>query len=237
MDKVKAPTFFIVSTPIGNLGDITYRAIDVLKSVDVILAEDTRSAITLLKHYGVPRKEIISFFEGNENQKLPLVLSLLAQNKSVALISEAGTPLVSDPGFKLLRELITLEINIESIPGPTAAIAAITTSGLPTNSFLFLGFLPKKESPVKKVLEETKLALSTLKSCKTVVLYESPHRILKSLCLILKVFGNINIVVARELTKIHEEVIRNKVSEAIKHFEENKPRGEFTILLCPKMVN
>lgn len=221
---------FLVSTPIGNLEDITYRAIKILKECDVILAEDTRSATAIFKHYDIPKKEIISFFEGNEKQRLPYVLSLLVQDKSLALISESGTPLVSDPGYKLVRELTKLGISTEAIPGPTAAIAALTLSGLPTSSFIFLGFLPKKGTRVKKILKQTKDAASVLETCKTAILYESPHRLVKTLNLIQEVFGDINIVIARELTKIHEEVIRQKVSESITHFTQHQPKGEFTIL-------
>lgn len=221
---------FIVSTPIGNLGDITYRAVQILKSCDVILAEDTRSAITLLKHYELPHKEIISFFEGNEEKRYGQIVMLLSQDKNVALISESGTPLISDPGFKLIRSLVENGIEIIAIPGPTAAITALTLSGLPTNAFLFFGFLPKKHGKVKKVLEEAKSVLKASETIKTVLFYESPHRLLDTLQSIESVFGDIEIVVARELTKIYEEVRREKVSESITYFTQEAPRGEFTIL-------
>ncbi|OGY10414.1 MAG: 16S rRNA (cytidine(1402)-2'-O)-methyltransferase [Candidatus Blackburnbacteria bacterium RIFCSPHIGHO2_12_FULL_41_13b] len=221
---------FIISTPIGNFEDITLRALSTLRDADVILAEDTRTTANLLKHYNIPRKEIISFFEGNEEKRHPEILNLLITGKNVALVSESGTPLVSDPGYKLIRELVSNGIKIETIPGPTALVAALVVSGLPTNSFLFMGFLPKKSGKAKTILENTKSALSALSQCKSVILYESPHRIVKTLQLVKDVFGEIDVVVARELTKIHEEVRREKVSQAIEYFTTTKPRGEFVLL-------
>lgn len=221
----------IVATPIGNLEDITLRALRTLKECDLILAEDTRTTIGLLKHYDIPHKEIASFFEGNEDRKLDEVLRMLVvDEKHISLVSESGTPLVSDPGYKLVREAIKAGVKIESIPGPTALVAALTASGLPTNAFLFLGFLPKKEAHAKKLLIQTKDSLQDIEQLKTVLFYESPHRLIKSLQSIKHVFGDIEIVVARELTKIHEEVRRESVTGAIEHFERNKPRGEFTVL-------
>lgn len=222
---------YIVATPIGNLEDITLRALRILKETKTIFAEDTRSTINLLKHHNIEidGKEIISFFEGNEDQKTKEVF-LKLQNGDVVLVSESGTPLISDPGFKLIREFVNLGIKIESIPGATALITALTLSGLPTNAFLFLGFLPKKDGKIKSVLIDTKSALEKLELCKTVILYESPHRLINTLQKIEEIYGNIEIVVARELTKIYEEVRIEKVSEAIKHFTETEPRGEFTLI-------
>lgn len=229
----KTGKLYIVSTPIGNMEDITLRAINTLKNTQVIFAEDTRSALNLFNHHNIDPsiKRITSFFEGNEEQRYNQVLKYLQEGIDVALISESGTPLISDPGFKLVRELINSGISVEAIPGPTALISALTVSGLPTNAFIFLGFLPKKESHVKKVLEQTKTAIEIVEPCKTIIMYESPHRLVKSLQVIHQVFGDQEIVVARELTKIHEEVRRENVSTAIEHFESNQPRGEFTILL------
>lgn len=221
----------IVATPIGNMEDITFRALRTLKECDLILAEDTRTTIGLLKHYDIPHKEIASFFEGNEDRKLDEVLRMLVvDEKHISLVSESGTPLVSDPGYKLVREVTKAGINVESVPGPTALIAALTSSGLSTNAFLFLGFLPKRESHARKLLIQTKDALFDIDQLKTVVFYESPHRLIKSLQSIKQVFGDIEIVVARELTKIHEEVRIEKVGNSIEHFERNRPRGEFTVL-------
>ena len=220
----------IVSTPIGNLDDITLRALQTLKDADVIIAEDTRSASMLLRHFGIPHKKIISFFEGNEEKRLPEILNLLQTDIKAVLISESGTPLVSDPGFKLIRDATRVGIQVEAIPGPTALINALVLSGLPTNAFIFLGFLPKKEIRAKKLLERTKTALFELDEVKTVIIYESQHRLLKTFASILDVFGNIQIAVAREMTKIHEEVRREKVSETIAHFAQTPPKGEFTIV-------
>lgn len=231
---------YIVSTPIGNLEDITFRAIRVLSEVSVILAEDTRSAHVLLKHYkiGKPKVlsevegQIISFFEGNEEKRIPEVINLLHDGRNVALISESGTPLVSDPGYKLVRECIQREIPIEAIPGPTAVVTALTVSGLPPNAFIYLGFLPKKEGKARKMLEGVKNSHEHLEDVKTVILYESPYRLSQTLNLIKEVFGDINIVVARELTKFYEEVRREKVSESIEYFTKTKPRGEFVVLFA-----
>lgn len=229
----KTGTLSIVSTPIGNMEDITLRALKTLRETQVIFAEDTRSALNLLNHHNIDTsiKKIISFFEGNEEARYTEVFQYLKEGIDVALISESGTPLVSDPGFKLVRELIANGINVESIPGPTALISALTVSGLPTNAFLFLGFLPKKESHVKNILKETKEAISILNQCRTVIIYESPHRLIKTLNAIQEVFGDIQIVVARELTKIHEEVRRENICKSIEHFQKNQARGEFVLML------
>lgn len=225
---------YIVATPIGNLEDITLRALRILAETKFIYAEDTRSTLNLLNHHeiGTNGKEIKSFFEGNEDEKAKEVF-LSLQNGDVALVSESGTPLISDPGFKLIRKFIELGIKIETIPGPTALISALTLSGLPTNSFLFLGFLPKKDGKIRSILESTKNALANFYQCKTVILYESPHRLVNTLLLIKEIYGNIDIVIAREITKIYEEIRREKVSESLKHFTETEPRGEFTILFSP----
>lgn len=231
MESTSTGKLYIVSTPIGNLEDITIKALNVLREVDMIFAEDTRTTGNLLKHYNLPHKPIISFFEGNEQARENKIFNLLYEGKKLALVSESGTPLICDPGYKLIRELVRREMSIEAIPGPTALITALSISGFPPNSFLFLGYLPKKESRVTNVLARTKIALTQLDSCKTIVIYESPHRLLKTLHSIEDVFGDISIVVARELTKLHEEVRREKVSESVMHFTKNKPRGEFVLLL------
>ena len=223
---------YIVSTPIGNLEDMTYRGIRILSEADAILSEDTRTTAKLLKHYQIPHKPLFSFFEGNENEKREQVLQMLRDGANLALVSESGTPLISDPGFKLVREAVEAGIKVESIPGATALIAALTSSGLPTNAFLFLGFLPKKESHAKELLEKTKSSLTEVEQLKTVIVYESPHRVLDTLELIKEVFGDIEIVTARELTKMYEEVRREKISESLAHFTMKKPKGEFTILFA-----
>jgi 16S rRNA (cytidine1402-2'-O)-methyltransferase len=229
---------YIVATPIGNMDDITLRALKLLEETNVIFAEDTRSTLNLLRHHNIEtnNKEIISFFEGNEENRVKDVF-LKLQHGNVALVSESGTPLISDPGFKMIRELASLDIKIESIPGPTALITALTLSGLPTNSFVFLGFLPKKEGKAKTLLADTKRALEVLEQCKSLILYESPHRLLATLKLIEEVFGDIDLSIGRELTKIYEEVRREKISESIKHFTVTDPRGEFVIVFSTNTTN
>lgn len=224
---------YLVATPIGNLADITLRAIETLKNADLILAEDTRTTGNLLKHYQILQKPMLSFFEGNEERRIVEVLAKLQQGVNIALVSESGTPLISDPGFKLVREAIKFGITVEAIPGPTALITALVVSGLPTNAFLFLGFLPKKEGKARNVLADVKLGLEQVKQVKTVVVYESPHRLLKTLQIIEEVFGNVDCVVTRELTKIHEEVLRGDIKITISNFKERRPRGEMVILFSP----
>lgn len=221
---------YLVATPIGNLADITLRAIETLKNADLILAEDTRTTGNLLKHYQIPQKPMLSFFEGNEERRIVEVLAKLQQGVNIALVSESGTPLISDPGFKLVREAIKFGITVEAIPGPTALITALVVSGLPTNAFLFLGFLPKKEGKARNVLADVRLGMEHMKQVKTVIFYESPHRLIKSLKLIKEIFSEVDIVVARELSKLYEEIKRAKVTNAIDYFQEKPLRGEFVIV-------
>jgi len=221
-------TLYIVSTPIGNLEDITFRAISTLRTVDYILCEDTRITGKLLTRYSI-NKKMVSITDFNEESKIPPILNDLISGKNIALVSDAGTPLISDPGFKLVREAIKNGICVESIPGPTAAIAALTVSGLPTDKFLFLGYLPKKGGKRLKILENLKSSQDLIKF--TAVIYESPFRLLKTLSAIKEIFGDVNIVICRELTKLHEETRREKISESIRHFSRIEPKGEFTIVV------
>lgn len=221
-------TLYIVSTPIGNLRDITFRAIDVLKSVDLIACEDTRVSAKLLHEYGID-KPLIAVNDFNESSKIALLISYLRDGKDVALISDAGTPLVSDPGYKIVREVIATGFKVESIPGPTAAIAALTVSGLPSDKFTFVGYLPKKDGKRKSFLESVKKTNELIQS--TVIIYESPYRLLKSLADIKEIFGDIDVVICRELTKMHEEVRRQKVSQTLEHFSKTAPKGEFVLLI------
>jgi 16S rRNA (cytidine1402-2'-O)-methyltransferase len=214
---------YIVATPIGNLADITFRAIEVLKSADVIACEDTRHSRVLLDHYGV-RKPVVSYHDFSEKRRAPELLEKIKNGSKIALISDAGTPGIADPGFRLIKGAIDAGIRIESIPGPCAFLAALAISGLPTDRFVFEGFLP-----VKSGQKRTKL-LSLKEEDRTVIFYESPHRILKTLELIREVLGDIHIVVARELTKKFEEIVRDKVSRALQHFSGKKILGEFVIL-------
>lgn len=220
-------TLYIVATPIGNLKDITLRSIEILQGVEYILCEDTRVTGNLLHHYQI-QKRMVAFNGFNENTKYQLVIVDLKGGKSVALVSDGGSPLISDPGFKLVREAVENGIRVESIPGPSAVISAITVSGLPTDKFLFLGFLPKKDGPRLKLLNNVASIIRLIKL--TVVVYESPYRLVKTLEEIKEVFGDIDVALCREMTKIHEEVRREKVSDAISHFKEVLVKGELTIV-------
>ena len=215
---------FIVPTPIGNLGDITFRAIETLKSVNLILAEDTRTSLKLLKHYKINSK-IESYHMHNEHKKADSIINKISEGNTIALISDAGTPSISDPGFLLVRECIKNNIEVECLPGATALITALVISGLPSDKFLFEGFLPAKKGRTKRLKE-----LSNEK--KTIIFYESPHRILKTL----KDFSDYfspekQVSVSREITKIYENTFRGTIEESIVHFEKNKPKGEFVIVL------
>ncbi len=215
---------FIVSTPIGNLEDITLRALRMLKEVELIAAEDTRRTRKLLSHYQITTP-ITSYFEENELKKSPYILKVLKEGKDVALVSDAGTPTISDPGFRLVKLAIENSIEVTSIPGPSALISALALSGLTTDSFTFYGFPPRKS-------KERKVFLASLrKEGKTVILYESPRRILKTLNDINTILGNAKVVLVRELTKIHEEVIRGTASDIVKAFKGRIVKGEITLLI------
>ena len=215
---------FIVPTPIGNLGDITFRAVETLKTVDLILAEDTRTSSKLLKHHKVDSK-LESYHMHNEHQRLKAIISKIIGGKTIALISDAGTPSISDPGFLLIRECIKHNIQVECLPGATALITALVLSGIPSDKFLFEGFLPTKKGRTKRLKE-------LVDEKKTIVFYESPYRILKTLKDFSDYFGTENnISISRELTKIYEETFRGTVKESIIHFEKNKPKGEFVLVL------
>ena len=218
---------FIVPTPIGNLGDITLRSIEVLKSADLILAEDTRTSSKLLKHYDIDTS-VESFHMHNEHKKLESIINKLRTDFEIALISDAGTPGISDPGFLLVRECINNEVEVECLPGPTAFVPALVSSGLPCDRFSFEGFLPVKKGRTKRLKE---LSAET----KTMVFYESPHRILKTLNDLSNYFNDESqISVSRELTKLYEETFRGTIKESVEHFETKKPKGEFVIVLSPK---
>ena len=218
---------FVVPTPIGNLGDITLRSIEVLKSVDLILAEDTRTSSKLLKHYDIDTP-VESFHMHNEHKKLESIINKLRSDFEIALISDAGTPGISDPGFLLVRECINNEVEVECLPGPTAFVPALVSSGLPCDRFSFEGFLPVKKGRTKRLKE-----LST--ETKTMVFYESPHRILKTLNDLSNYFEvESQISVSRELTKLYEETFRGTIKGSVEHFEKNKMKGEFVIVLSPK---
>jgi len=216
-------TLYIVGTPIGNLNDITARALETLRAVALIAAEDTRRAGLLLKHFGIDRP-ILSLFEHNEAARIDRVLAALASG-DVALISEAGMPGLADPGYDLIRAAIERGITVTPIPGPTAAVTALIASGLPTDAFVFLGFLPRRSSDRRKLLEEV------MRERRTLVAYEAPHRLIESLADLQAVLGDRPIAVARELTKVHEEIWRGTISGAREHFA-GEVLGEITLVIA-----
>ncbi len=220
-------TLSIVATPIGNLADITLRAVEILKTVDLIAAEDTRHSKILLQHYGVTTK-MEALHDYNENEKSKFLLDLLLAGKNIALISDAGTPLISDPGYHLLRTIKAHAIKVVTIPGACALIAALSIAGLPTDKFIFEGFLPAKASALRARLQE--LANET----RTIVLYESPHRLLNLITALLEVFGeNRYVVLAKELTKTFETVYGGNLIAVQKWLHEDikRQKGEFVILV------
>ena len=217
-----SPTLYLVPTPIGNLGDFTFRAVEVLNQVEVIFSEDTRVTINLLNHYDI-KKKLIAFHKFNEEQKVGVVLSYLEDGKSVAIVSDRGTPVLSDPGEICTKKVIEKGYNVVSLPGATAAIPAITASGLDSSKFIFYGFLNSKSSKRKKELE-------FLKNNKmTIIFYEAPHRIMEMLADLKEVFGNRNISVSREISKKFEEIYRATISEVMNMLTEIK--GEFVIVV------
>lgn len=221
---------YIIATPIGNLRDITYRAVETLKNVDAIVCEDTRRTGILLQQLNISGKkpQLISYYEQNEQQRIPQIITAIKNGLSVALVSDSGTPAISDPGFKLVRECIREGIKVESVPGPSSVITALVSSGLPTDKFIFLGFLPRKSGHRNKLLENIKKVSSFIKS--TIIIFEAPHRLARTLEEMSEVFGDIDIAICRELTKVHEEIRREKISESIEHFTKNNPKGEITVL-------
>jgi 16S rRNA (cytidine1402-2'-O)-methyltransferase len=221
-------TLYIVSTPIGNREDITLRALRILKEVDLVAAEDTRHTGLFLKHFGI-QTPLTSYFEGNELRKKELILSKLMQGERIALVSDAGTPGISDPGFRLVQAAVENQIAIVPIPGPSAVIAALSVSGLPTDAFLFKGFLPHKMKKRRDLLKELADVRETL------IFYESPHRISEALKDIHEVLGDREIVLTRELTKVYEEIIRGRVSEIRNQVGERPLRGEITLVVSGKI--
>ena len=220
-------TLFVVPTPIGNLEDITLRAIRILQESDIVVCEDTRQTMKLLSHLKIS-KQLISFYTQNQLKRIPQIISLLENGKKIALVSDCGTPAVSDPGYYLIKEAIDKNINVVPLPGACALITALVGSGLTTDSFVFLGFLKKKTGKMKKELEQAKSVQ------KTIVFYESPHRILKTLETCKEVFGEqTKIVLARELTKKFEEFIRGTIKEVSEEMSSREILGEFIILLEP----
>ena len=216
---------YIVPTPIGNLQDITYRAVETLSNVDLILAEDTRVSQKLLKHYNIKTK-MVSYHMHNEHKITKDVIENLNKGVAIALISDAGTPGISDPGFLLIRSCIENNIQVECLPGATAFVPALVQSGIPTNRFLFEGFLPHKKGRTKKLTQLSKEE-------KTIILYESPHRLIKTLEDLCKYFGQeTKASVSRELTKIHEETIHGTLKTIKDYYSKKNPKGEIVIVVA-----
>jgi len=215
---------YIVSTPIGNLGDITLRALETLRAVDLVVSEDTRKTGRMLKHFDI-RKPQISFFEGNENKQMPKVMAALAARQDVALVSNAGTPVVSDPGFKLVRAAISAGVEITTVPGASALIAALVLSGLPVHSFTFRGFSPRKAGKRRRYLE------ADMDSPHTLIYYESPHRLEDFLKDALEVFGDRDAAIANDLTKKFEVVYRGSLTKMIAQIEKGDILGEYVVLI------
>jgi 16S rRNA (cytidine1402-2'-O)-methyltransferase len=215
---------YLVSTPIGNLGDITLRALDTLRAVDYVASEDTRHTGLLLKHFDI-KKPQISFHEHNERQAVGRIIALLQEGKSIALVTSAGTPSISDPGFIAVRAAIDAGIDVTAIPGPTALVMALVLSGMAVHSFTFRGFPPTKPGKRRHFLEVDKDSPHTL------IYYESPFRLRKLLAEALEVFGDRDAVIAKELTKLYESVRRGRLSELLPQLEEN-PKGEYVVLIA-----
>ncbi len=216
--------FYLVSTPIGNLDDLSSRAVDVLGSVDIVLAEDTRKAKVLLGRHGIDT-EVRSFHDHNKERVTPSIIRQLEGGKSVALVADAGTPVISDPGYYLVRKLIEQGIEITSIPGASAVTTALVLSGLPPDRFTFYGFIPRKRGAREQVI------LEAGKSRGTGLFFESPRRLIGTLEAIGELLGDREVVVARELTKVHEEVCRGSAAILLEHFRRHGVRGEITILI------
>ncbi|MFH0887847.1 MAG: 16S rRNA (cytidine(1402)-2'-O)-methyltransferase [Planctomycetota bacterium] len=215
---------YLVATPIGNLEDMTLRAIRILKEVDIIACEDTRFTSNLLNHYQI-KKPLVSYFEHNENQRSKHIVENLLAGKNVALVSNAGTPLISDPGYELVNLCILNAICVKAIPGACALNSALSISGLPTDRFIFEGFLPRKPSKRKKRLQ------NILEDERTVIIYESPYRLHKLLSELREICGNRQIVVVREMTKFYEEIKRGSVDDIIKDISGKRIKGEITLII------
>jgi|SRR5436190_19738453 len=217
-------TLYLVATPIGNLEDVTLRALRTLKECDIVAAEDTRRTGLLLKHFEIP-KPLLSYFQFNEAKRSEEILERLRQGEKVALVTDAGTPGISDPGERVVRAAIAAGFRVEAVPGPSALLAALTASGLPTEEFHFIGFLPHKSGRRRKVLEGLKDLSSTL------VIYESPYRIQKVLIELQELYPNRKVVLARELTKRFEEYLRGTPAQLLQIFKQRAARGEFVVLI------
>jgi 16S rRNA (cytidine1402-2'-O)-methyltransferase len=216
---------YLVPTPVGNLEDITYRALRILREADLILAEDTRTSGNLLRHFEI-RNAMISYHKFNEHQTVSGIVERLKRGENIAVISDAGTPGISDPGFLVARAAVQAGIQVIALPGPTAFVPALVSSGLPCDRFAFEGFLPPKkgrQTRLEALQEETR----------TMIFYESPHRVVKTLAQFIEFYGaERQVAVCREISKVHEECVRGTLEEVLGHFQEVEPRGEFVIILA-----
>ncbi len=217
-------TLYLVATPIGNLADITHRAIDVLSNVDMIASEDTRHTRKLLQHYGISTKTI-SYHEHNEQERARQLVEMLREGKDLAVVSDAGTPSINDPGFRLVRAAIENGLAVVPVPGPSALISALIAAGLPTDEFFFGGFLPARSNARRSRLNELRSVPGTL------IFYEAPHRLAGTLKDAYEILGEREAVVARELTKLHEEIKRGRLSELAEHYSTEDARGEIVLLI------
>jgi 16S rRNA (cytidine1402-2'-O)-methyltransferase len=223
-------TLYLVATPIGNLEDITMRAVRILQEVDLIACEDTRTSGVLLKHYGIS-KPLVSYHNFNERQASERIIGRILEGQNVAVISDAGTPSISDPGFIIVREAVRQGINVVAIPGPVAMLMALSVSGLPTDAFIFYGFLPQTSGKRRAILE------SLVDRRETLVFYESPYKIHKLLNEIFEVIGNRQAALCRELTKKFEEIVRGDIETIRETFKEKKIKGEITLVVQGKVRN
>ncbi|MEI7027693.1 16S rRNA (cytidine(1402)-2'-O)-methyltransferase [Paenibacillus sp. y28] len=217
-------TLYLVATPIGNLEDMTYRAVRTLKEVQWIAAEDTRQTRKLLAHFEIGTR-LVAYHEHNKRASGPELIRLLLQGESIALVSDAGLPAISDPGSDLVRLAVEAEVPIVPVPGANAALSALIVSGLPTDTFRFHGFLPREKKPLREALEKLDRAEETL------IFYESPHRVAKTLQSMIEVWGDRPVALARELTKKHEELLRGTISEALAHLDQHEALGEYCIVV------
>jgi 16S rRNA (cytidine1402-2'-O)-methyltransferase len=217
-------TLYLVATPIGNLSDITERALQTLRDVDIIACEDTRHTKKLLNHFGISAR-LVSYYEQNERERAEELGRLLEEGKNIAVVSDAGTPSINDPGFRIVKVAIERGVKSVSIPGATAFVSALIVSGLPTDEFYFGGFLPSRKNARRAKLSSVKTIQATL------IFYETPHRLIDSLRDAYEVLGEREAVIARELTKLHEEIVRGRLSELVKNFSKKEIRGEIVLLI------
>lgn len=224
-EELPPGTLYLVATPIGNLGDISARALHILANVDLVISEDTRKTGFLLKHFEIHKPQL-SFREDNEERTLPRILALLQQGQRLALVTDAGTPAISDPGFVLVRAVLAAGLNLTAIPGPTALITALILSGLPVHSFTFRGFAPHKRGPRLRFLQVDQQSPHTL------IFYESPYRLKAFLQDALTVYGDRRAAIANDLTKLFEQVWRGSLSQLLQQQEQQTPRGEYVIVIA-----